>query len=253
MQVELDLSICIIVQKQIQAARKLLRSIYETADPVAFEVYAIDMAQDGQAAQLLSEFSDIKLFQGTGKNFIGAYNHTLRLVRGRYTGLFDHDIIVQPGCLKRLVDFMDDNPDVGICGPTILNAYGKVQRSARRFSSMSSLLAQAKLFGIISERLWNNGLLIENWGHKSSREIDWLCSGVHIIRHEVIDEVGFLDTHSFSYEQDYYLRARNKGWHNYFVHEAEAVHPNPGRYDQNHIQGRDLGSVLRFLKRRWFK
>lgn len=243
----MDLSVCVVLGEQSALLRNMLRALYETADPVALEVIVVDTVGGSSLAR---EFAGIQLCEAPGQTAVAARNYALGLATGRYLGLFDHDLLVQAACLKTLVDFMDDHPEVGICGPRIFNAYGRQERTGRAFHSLFSLLAAVPLGAALPEALWKRGRWLEHWDHQLTSEVDCLAGGLHLIRRELYEEAGGLAALSLGLaEEDYYLRARRLGWHNFYVHEARATHLNPSRYQHHHGTGSREGLGW-YLKRR---
>lgn len=249
LQIEHDLSVCTVIGEQPQLMRNMLRSLYETADPVAIEVILVD-TRGLLGESLAREFSGVQILEALGETPVAARNHAMRLAQGRYIGLFDYDLVVQAGCLKALVDFMDDHPDAGMGGPRTFNAYGRQERTGRSFHSFFSLLAASPVGEGLPECLWKGRRLLEHWNHQNTGEVDCLAGGVHIIRRELLDEAGWLAELPLALaEEDYYLRARRFGWHTFYVHEARITHLNPQRYEKSFGAGA-YEALGWFIKRR---
>lgn len=258
MQIENDLSICTIVSGKYGPVERMLRSIRANTDFVALECIVANIAGPSpEANAFAARFSEGIFFDLPGVAPVAAKNHMLRIASGRYIGLFDDDVVVTENCLKTLVDFMDDHPDVGVAGPRIVNAYGTLERTGRSFLSVPAALALGIGHDILPDFLWKANYFRKEWHHHATSEVDWLCGGAHILRRELIDEVGLLaEALPSYYEQEYYLRSRKSGWHNYFVHEAEVVHPNPARYgfttDTLASKPSTFLEVVRFFTQKWF-
>lgn len=258
MQIEHDLSICTVVNGPLKGVERLLQSIYSTADPVAVEIIIANIAGPSSGTDTFADgFPEVKFFDLTGVAPAQAKNHLIRLARGRFIGLFDFDLVLAENCLKTLVDFMDDHPDIGVAGPQIVNAYGVLERTVRAFHTVPAIFGQALGKGWFPDFLWKKKHFLEGWNHRSTREIDWLCGGAHVIRRELIEDLGLLcESLPNFFEQEYYIRALKSGWHNYYIHEAQAVHPNPSRYgaltDALETKKFSVLEVIYFFYRKWF-
>ncbi len=237
-----DISVCTCLSKHPLSVRKLLDSLQETADPVSLEIFVVNLGTDSDEG-LSKEFPDLKIFSLPGEEEIQANNQVMEIATGRYFMPIDHDVIVQPECLLRLVRFMDDTPDVGIAAPQILNAYGKAEPTARIFPTI--------YFGLQS--------LIDiapTTTSQDNREVDWLWSGAKIIRRELLEDINLPDTSLPLYYSDmtYALRARQAGWHNFYIPTASVIHPNPKRYnsqlDKPHFSP---WAMLKFMKKKWLR
>ena len=60
----------------------------------------------------------------------------IRECQGRYIALVNPDVIVFPGCLDALADFLDQNPKVGNVGPRVFNPDMSMQSTCRRFPTL---------------------------------------------------------------------------------------------------------------------
>lgn len=242
LEIELDLSVCTVAGPKPQALRRLLETVHATAYPVAFEVIVAEVGETG-AARLADDFPRLLVARLEGRPPLAAANHALSLSRGRYAALVEADVLVQPECLKRLVEYMDDNPDVGLVTPRILDAYGQTEPSCHAFPRLLPSLGLPLPVG-------------QGQGLKATAEVDWCRGGFHLLRRELIEEIGLLDANCGGLaELDLYWRARRQGWHSTYLFEAVAVHANPGRYRPQLTvlpawQER-LREGLGFLQRRW--
>lgn len=256
--IEPDVSICTVVDGQFKTVARMLHSVAATADPVAVESIVADTAGPSSNSEaFIRDFPDVKFFDLAGVAPVQAKNQAMRLARGRFLGFFDADLVVVEGCLKTLVDYLDDHPDVGVAGPRIVDAYGTLARTARAFHTVPAILGQVLARSGFADMPWKPKHYLEGWNHRTTREVDWLCGGAHLVRRELIEDIGLLaEDLPFFYEQEYYLRSKKSGWHNFYVYGAQVVHPNPGRYGEL-AQGPASKSfsmleVIRFFYEKWF-
>ncbi len=257
MEIQADLSVCTSVFKNANSLQSLLSSLYQTAGPVSLEVIAVD--RSGLVANLLQkEFPQLIVYEDSQeKNPIKALNRGLQLATGRYVSAWDNDVLAKPACLQTLLDFLDETPDVGLAGPKITDAYGKTEPSWQKFPSLLTVLNSLSPFKRSGKHNHDQNLMPFSPDLQDDVEIEWLQSGVHIIRREVLEEIGFFDP-SFPWafaEMDYYQRARKAGWHNFFCPSAEVLHPNPARYHPE-LRPQDSYSEVardsfRYLQKNW--
>ena len=256
MAIQADLSLCTFTRKPGSNLKRLLASIYKAADPVSVEVIVVDLSQ-GIVGTILEDFPDVMLYQSPGgENFATAQNRGLSLATGRYLALLEEDVVVTPDYFSETLTFLDDNPDVGIACPKISNAYGTPEPSRRVFFSPLSLLAAYTPFGDLplGQRLIAQHIMAPS-PHEQEMEIDWSCGGSHIVRREVFEEIGYLDEKlelPFS-EQDFYLRAKQAGWHNMYWPKGEVIHANPSRYQLDLQKERSLWKIFQQSKRYFWK
>jgi GT2 family glycosyltransferase len=141
-----------------------------------------------------------------------------------YFMLLNPDTEALPGCLERLLGFMDATPSAGIAGTRIESGNGVVQHSAFRFPSVAGELERGMSLGVLSK-------LLERWVEAppirtETHQTDWVSGAAMIIRREVLESIGLMDEAYFLYyeEVDFCLRAHRAGWSCWYVPEAGVIH-----------------------------
>jgi hypothetical protein len=142
----------------------------------------------------------------------------------QYILLLNPDTIVREDALKALMEFMNDNPTVGIAGSRLENPDGTPQRSAFRFRTILSELDSGLRLGIISK-------ILDKWivappVSDENCPTDWVAGASMIIRREVFKDIGLLDEGYFMYceEMDFCLQAKKAGWSCWYVPKSRVVH-----------------------------
>jgi GT2 family glycosyltransferase len=249
----IDLSICIVTLNASDYLQKCLGSIREQQglnwagdDPAApsnteqtptgissrleCEVIVVDNGSaDDTLPMLQREFPAARLIQNrTNLGFAFPSNQALRISQGRYLLLLNPDTIVLPGALNELVQYAEAHPDIGICGPKVLNRDGTLQKACKRgvsrpwaafsyFSGLSALFPHSKLFG---------GYLLNYLDEDQIHEVDGISGSCMLIRRQVIDQVGYLDERFFAYQEDadYCFQAKQAGWKVVYLPAARIIH-----------------------------
>jgi len=141
-----------------------------------------------------------------------------------YVLLLNADTIVRPNAFKALVDFMDDNPKVGVAGSRLEEPDGTPQRSAFRFQSPLGEFEGNLKLGLVS-RLLSRWIVAPPVVDKTY-ETDWVSGASMIIREKVLLDVGLLDEGYYTYfdDIDYCLSAKKKGWPTWYVPASRVVH-----------------------------
>ena len=167
MDIDLDLSVCVVTRNRAESILTLLHSLHDYADPVAFEAIVVDNhSEDDTAESVVREYPEIILYENPAQEpFIKARNRAIELARGRYVALIAENAVIQPQCLLRLLSFLDKNPEVGIAGPKMIDPdSGVIQASGRSFPTVLSLLfttfSRIRLF---SNSFWIQKYLLQNW------------------------------------------------------------------------------------------
>jgi len=100
-----------------------------------YEIIVVDNdSGDGTAQMMRENFPEIK-FIASGENlgYAKGNNLGIKAASGRYVMIMNPDIVVFPGVLEKLVQFLDERQDVGIVGPKLLNPDKSLQYSCYRF------------------------------------------------------------------------------------------------------------------------
>lgn len=94
----------------------------QTFEPLEVTVVDNPSPASGEVARLVERFPGVRLFRSPSNlGYAGGMNRGLELSAGEYTLLTEDDIVLDPDCLRRLVEYMEADPETGIAGPIIYN------------------------------------------------------------------------------------------------------------------------------------
>ena len=250
-------SVVIVCTSERELLRTCLTSILDAPPRESLEVIVVDNAStDGSAEMVRENFGSCRVITNHARlGFAPNNNIGMRETRGRYVLLINSDAWLRPGAIDRLVEFMETHPQVGICGPRILNPDGSLQLSCRKFPTVRSVLMRRipPVRWLLPERILTDHLM-EDWDHDSERPVDWLLSACLLVRREAIDSVGLMDDAYFLYGEDvdWCWRMWRRGWEVYYVPEAEAFH-HYRRLSARHMVGKKTLIHIRSLLHFWRK
>ena len=225
-----SLSICIVTFQACDYLRECLRSVYKSPPDGKFEIIIVDNhSTDGTTVMLEEEFPEVKLILNpTNMGFTAPMNQALKAGCGEYLLLLNPDTLIQPQAFNRLIAFMEDHPEVGICSPKVLNNDGSLQKPCRRgesrpwavftyFLGLSTLFPNSKLFG---------EYLMSYKDENETHEVAGVSGSCMLIRRKVVSQIGYLDERFFAYQEDadYCFQARKAGWKIYYVPTAQITH-----------------------------
>lgn len=225
-----DISICIVSLEAADFLRAALQSIQANSDGLALEVIVVDNgSQDGTAEMLASEFPQVQVIRNArNEGFARPSNQAMRAGRGRYLLLLNPDTLVLPGALRSLLEFMETNPQVGICGPKILNRDGSLQTPCRRgvsrpWNTLTYFLGLAKRFP--KSKLFS-GYTMTYLDENLTHPVDGVSGACMLIRRAVTEQVGYFDEAIFAYQEDADLcfQVHKAGWQVYYVPAAQIIH-----------------------------
>ena len=143
----------------------------------------------------------------------------------RYVLLLNADTEVRPGSLRTLIEFMDQNPKVGIAGCSFENRDGSDWHHAFRFFSPLGELEGSMNLGPVS-RLLRKHAVTRTMEQDRPQPVDWVAGACMLIRKDVFDDVGLMDEAYFLYyeEVDFCLQARRRGWECWYVPQSRIMH-----------------------------
>ena len=221
----MDLSVIVVSWNTKELLRSCLRSVYDTATSLQFEVVVVDNGStDGSPEMVAQEFRQTALIRNAGnRGFAAANNQAILASAGQYVLLLNPDTEVRPGALATLVRFLDDHPEAGAAGSLLLEPDGSMQPSCHPTPTLSRELWRL----LHLERLWLYASYpMGSWPRDTPREVDAAQGACLILRRAALTQAGYLDEDYFIYTEEVDLchRIRRRGWKVYWVPAAEVVH-----------------------------
>ncbi|MBS1955846.1 MAG: glycosyltransferase family 2 protein [Cyanobacteria bacterium SZAS-4] len=212
------LSISIVHHQGLQMLHDCLRSIYENTTDLGFdfEVIVVDnVSTDGAVDMMAKEFAQVQVIRNTERHGFGHNQNTgIKACKGEYIFVYNDDTLLHKNALRILCDFLDQNPQVGLVGPRLVNADGSLQMSCYKFPAparyiwenllLSAAFPDSTIFGDY-----------RSWQHDTVREVDFVIGAAMLVRRAVIEQVGLFDERFFMYaeETDWQIRIKKAGWH----------------------------------------
>jgi GT2 family glycosyltransferase len=222
--------------------RDCLNSIYAHPPSREYEVVVVDdCSRDGSQQMVQRNFPQVLLLSNAkNSGFSYASNRGIEISRGKYVLLLNNDTLVMEGSLDSIIQFMDENPQVDVCGCKLLTADGTLHRSTQTFPRLWREFFHAnpvfkKLYrgdGSLSHRtlLFFLHTLKTQWAsfidYSRTTEVDVVTGAVFMFRRHLVDEIGLFDENYFMYveEVDYCYRLKEKGRRVCYYPRASIIH-----------------------------
>ncbi len=155
---QVTVSIIILTWNSEQQVGACLTSLDQGLNSFSSEVIVIDNGSQDRTCSIVRETRPGAQLLCNPKNrgVAPARNQGIRLAQGEYVLILDDDTIVQPGALDRLIRYMEDQPEAGLCGPKLTDAAGELQLSCRLFPTLIDKLAR-RLPGDSPQRFTGGG------------------------------------------------------------------------------------------------
>ena len=134
----MDISVVIVAWNARRYVELCLDSLVDAPPRRSMEVIVVDNASSDDTIEIIeARYPWVKLIKSTENlGFSKGNNVGIRQCEGRYIALVNPDVIVLPGCLDALADFLDQNPKVGNVGPRVLNPDRTMQSTCRQFPTL---------------------------------------------------------------------------------------------------------------------
>jgi GT2 family glycosyltransferase len=196
-----------------------LESLYATSDGLLLETIVVNNAcTDESTAAIHERFPQVKIIEN--QEMLGfSTNNNLALAQatGRYFMLLNDDTIILPGTFQMMLDYMNNNQEVGVVGANLFYPDGSPQKcydhapnplydGLQPLSEMLYPLPQA------------NGRPLE---------VANVCGACMMVRADVALEVGGLDPQFdplYSEEVDWCHRIQKAGWKIIHLPDAKIIH-----------------------------
>jgi GT2 family glycosyltransferase len=233
-----------------------LGSIEANRPHAEYEIIVVDNAStDSSVIDVQRQFPNVTVIaNGINRGFAAANNQGFEDSRGDYVLFLNPDTIVESGSLDTLIGFMDDNEDVGVCGPKLLNDDGTIQPSVRQFPTFRGTLHCHTVFRLsrVFQRQYKKWLM-KDFRHDRQMDVDQVMGAALMARRSVIEQVGKMDERYFMYyeEVDLCYRIKGAGWRVVFVPEAVITHLGGKSAEQIPLERRImmLRSLLSFFRK----
>ncbi len=248
-------SVVILSWNSTASLARCLASLPQGLAVYPHEVLVIDNGSRGVTpAALRQAFPWMRLVVNRKNRGVApARNQGMRVAKGAYIILLDDDTVVPAGALDCLIAFMEEHPEVGVCGPRLVDFADRLYLSCRLFPTLSDKLGRClpRVFPKATEEAE-----MAAWDHSTVREVDYVIGACQVLRREALVEVGLLDEKIFYGPEDIdlCLRMRKAGWRVVYNPQATVVHEErrAGRSLLSHLGWKHFcGLAYYFCKHRY--
>jgi hypothetical protein len=227
-----DVCITIVNTKEKEQIEKSLETLYKDSvnSGLNFKVVIIDNASHDNIGDLKTKFSNLDIiFQEKNQGFGRSHNIAIKSVEAKYYFVLNPDTVFPENgnFLRKMFDFMEKNPRVGIAGPKILYPDGSLQYSCFRFPSFfQPIYSRTKLGQSGKGEKIKNKFLMKDFSHEKTLPVDWVMGSAMFVRAKAIEDAGMFDDWFWMYaeDSDWCRRMWEKNWCVYYVHDVVMSH-----------------------------
>lgn len=173
----------------------LLSSMPEDAEVI----FADSASTDGSMEMMAAKFPSVRrIVLDKNYGFTGGYNRALAQIEAEYFVLINSDIEVGEGWLEPLIKTLDDNPEVGACGPKLLSYYDRDQ-----FEYAGAAGGYIDKYGYPFCRGRVMKLVEKDRGqYDEPADVFWVTGACLMVRRSLYKSLGGLDDRFFAHQEE---------------------------------------------------
>ncbi|GAB4119578.1 MAG: glycosyltransferase family 2 protein [Roseiflexaceae bacterium] len=242
------LAIVIVNYNTRDLLRACLASLAEAAPRCDTTIWMVDNAsRDQSVAMVEAEFPHVRVIANP-ENHGYAYANNLAIQQSLdadYILLLNPDTVTPAGSLDGLVDYLEQRPAYGACGPQLLLPDGSLDLACRR-SFPTPEVSLYRMFGLARLFPHNPRFARYNMTYLDpsiETDVDSVVGACMLVRGSVVREVGMLDETFFMYGEDldWAYRIKQYGWKIAYVPQVIIHHHKRASSNQ-----RPFGAIRNF-------
>lgn len=222
MQDSFDVSIIIVNWNAGKYLQETIESLVEKTKNISYELIIVDNNSNPDEESFLyiqnvlskwNNFTFIKADENLG--FAKANNIGMSISKGRNLLILNPDVVFSNNIIEILSNYLDNNEEVGMVGPKVLNPDGSFQQPCLRGKpypkdTLFHIIGLAKAF---PKNEYFNGYAMWNVDRDKINEC-WALSGCcMMIKKFLYEQIGGMDEQFFMYQEetDWGIRTKNVG------------------------------------------
>ena len=216
-----NLSIVIVNFNAGDFLQNCLQSLEKVREDTLFDVWVVDNAsQDGSIEKAKQKFPQNHYIENKENLGFGkANNIALRQIKTEYVLFLNPDAKVLDKTLEFMLNYLDENPDVGAATCKVEKMDGSLDWASHRgfptpWASFMFFLGDDSLYHLTEHDL------------TKAHEVDAISGAFFMTRKSVLDKVGLFDEDYFLYAEDIDLcfRIKQAGFKVMYVPEVKILH-----------------------------
>ena len=209
-------------------SRATLRACVEPfVDMDGVDVYVVDNDSRDGSLDTIADLPLHAISRAENEGFAAGCNDGWRAGSAPLVLFLNPDARLDGASLRELVDVLASDSRIGIVGPRLLAADGRLEMSQRRFPTVRSTFAQALfLHRLFPRAAWSDEVVRETAAYDVPASPDWLSGACLLVRRAVLEQIGGWDESFFLYSEDTDIcrRTRDAGFDVRYAPTATATH-----------------------------
>ena len=209
----MKISIIINHHQTLEVLQLCLKSLLKNLpENIESEIIVTDSETQEETEEIMREFFPQIIFITSEKNigFGKSVNRALEKTQGKYILIINADIVIdKKETIEKMIDYLKNNPEIGIIGPKLLNINNTRQVSCFRFYTPAVITCRRTFLGktrwgkkVLSHFLMDDVFKKNNLEKDKPISVDWLMGSALLVKKEAIEKVGYFDERFFMYLED---------------------------------------------------
>ena len=232
----MDVSIVIVNYNTKDLLKQCIESVFAKTVDLDFEIIVVDNASSDGSQQMIKDvFPEVILVENLENVGFGRANNIgFDYAKGRNIFLLNSDTVLLNNAVKILSDYLDDNPQTGICGGNLYDEKENPGLSFKRYFP-SVLFELNTLLGDILFKIRYGKNSDFNYTNKPL-EVAYVIGADMLLRASILNIAGKFDPDFFMYfeETEFSWRIRKAGFSIYSVPSARIIHLESKSFSDNH-------------------
>lgn len=222
-------SIIIVNFKNPPLLRLCLRSLRDVISlNLKREILVVDISSTVETRNVISEFTEAR--RVSFKENIGytrGVNEGIKASSGEVIFIINPDVIPLKGSIEKMVDYIRQEPEVGLLGPQLLNFDGTIQNSFFRFYGPLTVVYRRTFLGRLPwAKKELRRFLVADKDNKKILKPDWMMGSALMTTRKAVQDNGLMDEKLFLYmsEVDWAKRFWENGYEVIYFPESQMYH-----------------------------
>jgi GT2 family glycosyltransferase len=202
-----------------------LKTLFEFSKDIDFKLYVVDNnSTDGTVEHIKTNYPQVEMI-ALDKNigFGAGHNEAIKVIDSDYHAVINPDIILIENSIKKMVEYLESNKDIGLLSPKICFPNGKEQILGKKVPHLKYIFA-SRLRGEEPGKLLKEYAMLDCDLTKPT-EIENATGCFMMFRTSVLKKIGGFDERYFMYfeDADITMEARKHG-KAYYNADATVIH-----------------------------
>ncbi|MFA4999867.1 MAG: glycosyltransferase family 2 protein [Patescibacteria group bacterium] len=266
----MELSIIIVNYKSRAKLLNCLESIIGAGlSFLNYEIIVVDNDSGDDLEDLPVRYPNLRPIKSAKNSGMGGGNNLgIKNSRGEFILILNPDTVIKDRAINTLLNYLKNNPAVGIVGPKLIYPDGSLQASCARWPVFLMPFLRRTFLGDYFKNI-RDRFTMNDFDHNSIREVDWLMGSCLLFRRRLMQSTGDLfeplfDERYFMYFEDIDLcrQVWAKGFSVVYNPDAVVIHDHKRQSADHpwyfavflsHLAWQHIASWLKYFMKWGFK